>query len=243
MGGVRSTGSVRVTAGVARALLQLDAAFQPIVAGGEVVGYEALARSPLGPPQALVADAIRAGRRWDVGRRMRALAMELPFGGFLFVNHHPTEIFDPELDRVPHAHAARMVIELTEASPLASIGARGPARVAQLRARGFMVALDDLGAGHNGLAALASLRPDVAKIDRRLVSGLESNPARRQVVRTILSMCHDLDVTPIAEGVETRAEHETLLDLGCGLFQGYYFGRPRREQRDWEDLARLGGPA
>ncbi|MHC4958698.1 MAG: EAL domain-containing protein [Planctomycetota bacterium] len=218
---------MRVTPGFAHALLQLEAAFQPIVVSGdEVVGYEALARSPGQTPTALVAAAAASRRPWDVGRRMRALALASPYtGGFLFVNHHPREILDPDLERVPRSEATRMVLELTETAPLDDSAMD---RIAALRGHGFPIALDDLGAGHNGLTALAALRPDVVKLDRRLVSGIESDVARRKVARLILTMCHDLGATPIAEGVETRAEHETLCDLGCGLFQGYYFGRPRR---------------
>ena len=220
---------------VERALTSLFLVYQPVVGWtGEsrVIGYEALARCHergLENPATLFHVAARLGLARDLGRRVRILAhaalMELPADILLFVNLHPAELTDPTLfarDSLLASRAERIVFELTETWPPA--GLRSAAR--RLRARGYGVALDDLGAGHNGLTALAATTPDFAKLDLSLVRGCEIDPRRQRVIRSILALCRDFGVVAVCEGVETRSELATLVGLGGCYFQGYYFGRP-----------------
>jgi EAL domain-containing protein (putative c-di-GMP-specific phosphodiesterase class I) len=88
------------------------------------------------------------------------------------------------------------------------------------------VAVDDLGAGYAGLTSFAMLSPEVVKIDMSLVRGIDQNPVTQRIIRSVVTLCRDMRVNLVAEGVETAAERDTLLALGCDLLQGYFFGRP-----------------
>ena len=92
-----------------------------------------------------------------------------------------------------------------------------------------MVALDDLGAGHSSLTYLDALRPDVVKLDRELISGIDSDPSRQRLVGALIDYAHELDVRVVAEGIETEAELAVIADLGADLGQGWYLGRPAAE--------------
>src|SRR5262249_2875296 len=99
-------------------------------------------------------------------------------------------------------------------------------RIALLRRAGFRIAVDDLGAGYAGLASFAQLEPDVVKIDMSLVRGIHLNPTKRRGGRPPVPLCSARRVLMVVEGVETAAERDTLVELGCDLLQGYLFARP-----------------
>lgn len=92
---------------------------------------------------------------------------------------------------------------------------------------GFNVSLDDFGTGYSSLSYLRRMAIDTLKIDRSFVSDLENNPDDVAIVQTIISMARNLRMNVIAEGVETRAQVEILMQSGCDLCQGYYFSRPQ----------------
>lgn len=220
-----------------RALDALWMAYQPIVrlSDGAVVAYEALLRSReerLPHPGAILDAAERLGRLPDLGRAIRA-RIELPPpetapGASVYVNLHPHDLLDPDLydPEAPLSRiAGRVVLELTERATLDGIP-DASARIARLRALGYRLALDDLGAGYAGLSSFATLNPEVVKLDMSLVRGVEKDPVRRRLIRAMIDLCDDLDAKVIAEGVETASERDALLALGCQLFQGYLFARP-----------------
>ena len=91
---------------------------------------------------------------------------------------------------------------------------------------GFLIALDDLGAGHSSLQRLALLKPDILKLDRSLIQGLGSDFFKREVFKSLVSLGRNIGALILAEGVETESEVSTSLGLGADLFQGYYFSRP-----------------
>lgn len=118
-----------------------------------------------------------------------------------------------------------MVIEITERDALDGVkDAR--ARVQRLKERGFRIAIDDLGAGYAGLTSFAVLEPHLVKIDMSLVRNVHLEPAKRKLVRAIVSLSSDLGMAVVAEGVENAQERDVLVDQGCDLLQGYYFARP-----------------
>ena len=88
------------------------------------------------------------------------------------------------------------------------------------------LAIDDAGAGFASLRHVIELRPDYVKLDRGLVSGVDGDLARRAIVAGMVHFARNAGCALIAEGVETEAEHETLLDLGVENGQGYLYGRP-----------------
>jgi EAL domain-containing protein (putative c-di-GMP-specific phosphodiesterase class I) len=220
-----------------RAMDTLTIAYQPIVSWSErsVFAHEALLRSgepSLPHPCAVLDAAERLGRVHDLGRAVRAKAGE-PFGegsdaGLLFVNLHPDDLLDEQLfatDGPLAAIASRVVLEITERASLHGMtDVRG--RVASLRKMGFRIAIDDLGAGYAGLTSFALLEPDMAKLDMALVRDLYREPTKQTLVRTMISMCKELGITVIAEGIESPEEREELTRAGCDLMQGFLFAKP-----------------
>ncbi len=228
-----------------RAIETLWMAFQPIVAPRthSVFAYEALVRSEeptLPMPGDLFGAAERLGRVAELGlvirRKVAEALLHVPAGVLVFVNVHPHNLNDEQLyspsgplSRV----AARIVLEVTERASLDRIPDIR-AKVAALKALGFRLAIDDLGAGYAGLGALTQIEPDVVKIDMSLIRDVDAQLTKQTVIRSMAALCRDLGMQLVAEGVETQAESATLTQLGCELLQGYLFGRPSAE---------LAGPA
>src|SRR5260370_39021448 len=96
------------------------------------------------------------------------------------------------------------------------------------RAAGVMVAIDDFGAGYAGLNTLATCTPDVLKIDRELMKGIEFSKAKKTIVGAFADVCRRLAVRIVAEGVETIAECRTLRRLCIDRLEGHLFSQPRR---------------
>jgi EAL domain-containing protein (putative c-di-GMP-specific phosphodiesterase class I) len=91
---------------------------------------------------------------------------------------------------------------------------------------GFRIAIDDLGAGYAGLTSFATLEPEFVKLDMSLVRDVDRNPTKEKLIRSMTSLCKDLGMMVVAEGVETLAEREVLERLGCDLLQGYLLAKP-----------------
>jgi EAL domain-containing protein (putative c-di-GMP-specific phosphodiesterase class I) len=224
-------------ASLGRAMESLHIAYQPIVSWRDrrVFAYEALLRSrePMLPnPGAIIDAAEKLDRVHDLGRRIRAKAIE-PLASAseavsLFINLHPHDLLDAELFRKDGAFAAfaeRIVLEITERASLDDIGGVRP-KVMALRNLGFRIALDDLGAGYAGLTSFTLLEPDVVKLDMSLVRDLDKSTTKRKLVRTITSMCGELGIIVTSEGIETAGERDELARAGCDLMQGYLFAKP-----------------
>lgn len=231
-----------LTAAFDRALERLYMVYQPIVSSreGKVFGYEALVRShehEFTTPAELLAAAEQLGRVRDLGRGVRACvasdAERSPQDSVLFVNLHPAELEDEMLylATTPFGQiASRIVLEITERASLE--GVRDiDARVSRLRNLGFRLAVDDLGAAYSGLSTLARIEPDIVKLDMFLARGLASRSANRAVIRSMVQLCTELGMAFVCEGVETDAQRDVMMDLGCDLFQGYLYSRPAREFR------------
>jgi EAL domain-containing protein (putative c-di-GMP-specific phosphodiesterase class I) len=154
-----------------------------------------------------------------------------PTGVLAFVNMHPRDLDDPDLydAGAPLSRlAARVVLEVTERASLDGCH-DVPERMARLRALGFRIAVDDLGAGYAGLSSLAKLEPEFIKLDMSLVRDVHQHPVKQQLVRSMTNLAHSLGLGAVAEGVETIEELGALVDAGLDLFQGYYFARPDRQ--------------
>lgn len=222
-----------------RAMASLWIAYQPIVRWSErrVYAYEALMRSEepsLPHPGAVLEAAERLDRVHDLGRTIRALAVapldQVPPETKLFVNLHASDLADDSLlfaDTPLAQCASRVVLEITERSRLDRIPELRR-RVARLRELGYRVAVDDLGAGYAGLNHFTLLEPEVVKLDMTLVRDVDREPTKQRVVGAMISLCRDMGLDVVAEGVETEAERDTIVDLGCDLLQGYLFSPPGR---------------
>jgi EAL domain-containing protein (putative c-di-GMP-specific phosphodiesterase class I)/ActR/RegA family two-component response regulator len=215
-------------------------AFQPIVGWRErrIYGYEALLRSdePLMKNPADMLDAAeRLGRLHELGRAIRAKAAAAapalePASVKLFVNLHSADLNDEDLysaDAPLSKIAHRVVLEVTERASLYDVKDVA-ACVTRLKALGFQIAIDDLGAGYAGLTSFTQLEPEIAKLDMSLVRGVDADTRRQSIVRAMKRLCDEISILVVAEGVETPAERNTLEALGCDLFQGYLFARPGR---------------
>lgn len=228
----------RMEADLDRSLAGAWMAYQPIVrcSTRTTFGYEALLRStdPTFPgPAAIIACAERLNRLTEVGRLVRRHVAETARHSDvdpMFVNIHPKnllddDLFDPEapLSRI----ARRVVLEITERAALEDIKDVHD-RVQRLRALGYRIAVDDIGAGYAALTSVANLQPEVMKIDIALVRNIDTDPVKQKLVRAMVTLCQDMKVAVIAEGIETTAERDTITSLGCDLLQGYLFGHPEK---------------
>jgi diguanylate cyclase (GGDEF)-like protein len=118
-----------------------------------------------------------------------------------------------------------LIVEVTE-SAVTSDHQRAHAMLSELRSMGVRVAIDDFGTGYSSLTRLRQLPVDEIKLDRSFVSRIEHDEDDRAIVRSVISLAHDLGLTVVAEGVETRACWDWLAAHGCDEAQGYLMGRP-----------------
>jgi EAL domain-containing protein (putative c-di-GMP-specific phosphodiesterase class I) len=220
-----------------RCLAGLQMHFQPIVYPDRGrFGYEALLRSTdrsLPHPGAILDAAERLERTARLGQAIRAqvarVFADAPADrGVVFVNLHVNDLFDKSLTS-PFSPltkiASRVVLEITERSSLDGFHDLRY-RVAELRERGYRIAIDDLGGGHARMSALGPLDTDFVKLDMSLVRDVDGHPMKQRLVRSITQLCRDHRVMVIGEGVETTAEADCLTELGCDLLQGYLIARP-----------------
>jgi len=231
-----------------------DFAYQPIVdlAQRRIYAHEALVRGPAGESAGQVLAQVNEANRYrfDQACRVKAIkgAAELGLAERLSINFLPNAIYRPEICIRTTLEAARMhgfpvkriIFEVTEGERVED----GPWFAEVLREYqriGFLTAIDDFGAGYAGLKLLSDFQPDVIKLDMDLIRGLDTDARRRHIVNHLVRLCADLGVTVIAEGVETVAERNALLDLGITLMQGYLFARPQFRGAAAVDWAVAGG--
>ena len=230
------------TAGIdqrfANALERSWMAFQPIVdvRAKCIYAYEALLRTEeesMRRTDIFIATAERLDKIHLLGRTVRAAVaravVDAPPDMLLFVNVHGLELTDENLfaaDSPLSRLAPRVVLEITERTGLDP--AAGPARVAMLRKLGYRIAVDDLGAGYAALGALATLEPEIVKLDMSLIRDLDRHATKRRVVAAIATLCRELGGRVVAEGVETAAERDAVIDAGIDLIQGYLYCKPQR---------------
>jgi diguanylate cyclase (GGDEF)-like protein len=219
--------------------------FQPFchLESGEVVGYEALLRwnhprDGVLPPDAFLRVAQDSGQieaiDWRVFETACKEIQRLPGSSlFLTINvsalHLQHSDFDRRLVRLLERTGfdpAHLVVEVTEGS-LLDDPERVRATLERLRGIGIGAALDDFGTGYSSLSYLHSLPLRMLKIDRSFVHALdEGTPATTTVVVAILALARALGIQVIAEGIETVAQRNALVRMGCEFGQGYLLGRP-----------------
>jgi EAL domain-containing protein (putative c-di-GMP-specific phosphodiesterase class I) len=212
----------------------LSVVFQPIVdlATGKCFAYEALVRCrkpELANPLVLFERAVSAGCVGRLGRMIRDLAVPLAAGRPIFLNVHPQELQERWLVRPDdpiYLHDDGVFLEITESVPLTHYDLCIDV-LREVRARsGVHLVVDDLGAGYSNLKRIADLAPQVVKLDRGLVCGLDRSPRQQQLVSSVVRLCTDLHAAVVAEGIETEDELRALADTGAHYGQGYLFARP-----------------
>jgi EAL domain-containing protein (putative c-di-GMP-specific phosphodiesterase class I) len=208
--------------------------FQPIVelATGRVVGHEALTRFEDGsPPDVRFAEAATVGLGPDLERATLESAIRsavrLPHDTYISLNASPELASDVATIAALVARApCAVVLEITEHAAVASYADLRES-LHQLRPH-VRIAVDDVGAGYAGLRHILEIEPDLLKLDIALVRSVDQDAAKRALIGSIVTFGRGAGCTVVAEGVETRAEADTLLSLGVTLGQGYLFGRPER---------------
>jgi EAL domain-containing protein (putative c-di-GMP-specific phosphodiesterase class I) len=220
--------------------------YQPIVslADRSVVAHEALLRGVVdgrevgGGDLFFVAESAGWLHRLDRIGRESAITGAAPWLGEadLYVNFDPTSIFRPQVclastERAVHEAgipAEQLVFEVVESHAIADRG-HLVSVLEHYRSLGWRVALDDVGAGWSSLSLLAAVRPEVVKLDKRLVQELPDDGVRT-VLTAMVELAHQLGAVVVAEGVETERVAEEVTALGADLGQGWLFGRPVRPQ-------------
>ena len=223
--------------------------FQPIVelASGRLHEFECLFR-PVMPmlPQTvstIVQAAIGTDRSVELDtfivRLILARVSELiqtdavPTPTRLAINFTPASLLDPRFEASSFAEIVRsagltpeqITLECTEQQAVLDVVPL-QRQVKALRALGFGFAIDDAGAGYASFTLIAALRPSIIKIDREIVNGIRLDDAKQALVEAFVSFGRRIGARLVAEGIETRRDLATLLELGVEFGQGYLIGRP-----------------
>ncbi len=222
---------------------ELSLMFQPIVDihNDRVVGFEALARwesCELGKvsPAEFIPVAERAGLITALTEVLLAKAlaeavtwpetMRLSFNLSVFDISSPESLVKiTSLVEKSGVSASRIEFEITETAMANDFNAILSA-VDSLKRIGVSISLDDFGTGYSSLRQVHQLPLDKLKIDRSFVSSIDSNQSSQKIVKSLVSLCNDMQLACVIEGVETPEELEAIRQLGARLVQGYYYGRP-----------------
>ncbi|WP_051356010.1 EAL domain-containing protein [Acetobacterium malicum] len=224
----------------------LVAYFQPImsVTGKKILGLEGLIRGiipgsdQLIAPKLLFDAALASGLTIELDRACRD-AVLAAFHDYhqanpdllLFLNLD-TAIIDEVggsnylCDQVRHSGISpkNIVIEINESKALDT---RGLSQfVTTYKNKGFLIALDDVGAGFSNMDRIAGLKPDIVKIDRSIIQDMDRIYHKQEVFKSLVNLTNKIGALIVAEGVETRAEAIQVLKLGGQVIQGFYFARP-----------------
>jgi predicted signal transduction protein with EAL and GGDEF domain len=226
----------------------IDVAYQPIVdiGTGEICAVEALARwdrpghGPVDPAD-FIPVAEESGLIVELGKVVlrRVCEQQVSWARAhpdhelrITVNLSARELSQPDcvptiesIVKASGASPSALTLELTETAFSANLS--GVERnLHRLRALGFTIALDDFGTGYSSLTYLRRFPIDIVKIDRSFMAELAPESADSSILSLVLSLGRSLDITVIAEGVETDEQLRVLQELECGFAQGYLFSRP-----------------
>jgi diguanylate cyclase (GGDEF)-like protein/PAS domain S-box-containing protein len=211
------------------------------VAGSEVIGFEALARwlhpvrgfvspsdfIPLAEESGLIVEM----GDWILRQACReAASWALPLQ--IAINLSPAQFMHGDVVGLVHSilletglAPGRLELEITEGVLIEDFD-RGLALLRRLKALGVRISMDDFGSGYSSLSYLQAFPFDKIKIDRAFVINLGRNPQSAAIVRAVIGLCHGLEMSIVAEGVETEEQLAFLADEGCDAVQGYLIGKP-----------------
>ena len=252
---IRSRGVIENLLRTADFSTEMDLVFQPIVdaMSEHTAGFEVLARwrsSRLGlvSPADFIPAAERIGliRPLTQALLVRALATARTWPDHirLSFNLSAHDVCSPEgiLPLItiveksglpPH----RIDFEITETAVTFDF-VRAQQSIAALKAMGCGISLDDFGTGYSSLSHVHWLPLDKIKIDRSFIADVNDNPVSHKIIKSLTGLCDDMEIACVAEGVETRAQLDTLRRLGCDFIQGYYFAKPMHGDAIDEYLAK-----
>jgi diguanylate cyclase (GGDEF)-like protein/PAS domain S-box-containing protein len=220
---------------------QPQAKSRQTVACSEITGFEALARwrHPLRgfvPPSDFIPLAEESGLIVEMGewilREACREAASWPMPLQIAVNLSPAQFMHGDLVGLVHSilletglTPGRLELEITEGVLIEDFD-RGLALLRRLKALGVRISMDDFGSGYSSLSYLQAFPFDKIKIDRAFVINLGRNPQSAAIVRAVIGLGHGLEMSIVAEGVETQEQLGFLADQGCDAVQGYFIGKP-----------------
>nr|WP_243735127.1 bifunctional diguanylate cyclase/phosphodiesterase [Paenibacillus turpanensis] len=224
----------------------LSSVYQPIISltDGNVFGYEALTRGPIGSsfhsPLPLFEFAEQEGYLYSLDKVTREKAVEglrgLKNGQRVFINLMAQIINDPDFNPGQTRKLLKqygltpnhVVFEITERYSVEDFKTVKKV-LSHYRAQGYQIAIDDAGAGYSSLQAIAELQPDYIKVDRSLIQGIHEDKVKEYILETFISFGRKMNVKIVAEGIETVEELHKLMRMGIHYGQGYLLGRPNKE--------------
>jgi diguanylate cyclase (GGDEF)-like protein/PAS domain S-box-containing protein len=211
------------------------------VASSEVIGFEALARwlhpaRGFVPPSDFIPLAEESGLIVEMGEWIlreacrEAASWQKPLQ--IAVNLSPAQFMHGDLVGLVHSilletglAPGRLELEITEGVLIEDFD-RGLALLRRLKALGVRISMDDFGSGYSSLSYLQAFPFDKIKIDRAFVMNLGRNPQSAAIVRAVIGLGHGLEMSIVAEGVETQEQLDFLADEGCDAVQGFFLGKP-----------------
>ncbi len=214
-------------------------AYQPIIncQSKEIFGYEALVRGLNNESAFSIISKVNDENRYLFDQLCRvkaiALASKLNLDSMLSINFLPNAIYRPERCIRTTLEAAKkydfpvekIMFEFTEVEKIED-SVLIKEIVDYYKKLGFITAIDDFGSGYSGLGLLADFQTNIVKFDMELIRNVNQDKARQAIIKNCLSMFRELNITPLAEGIETIEEMEWLRDAGVELMQGYLFAKP-----------------
>lgn len=214
-------------------------AFQPIIqcSSKKIFGYEALVRGLQNESAYSIISRVNDDNRYRFDQLCRikaiALAAKLKITTMVSINFLPNAVYRPENCIKTTLAAAKeynfpvsqIMFEFTEVEQVKN-NQHIKHIVEYYKNLGFKTAIDDFGSGYSGLNLLAGFQTDIAKLDMDLIRNIDKDPVRQVIVKNCMNMFRELNISPLAEGVETRDEMLFLRDIGVDLMQGYFFAKP-----------------
>jgi EAL domain-containing protein (putative c-di-GMP-specific phosphodiesterase class I)/GGDEF domain-containing protein len=225
---------------------QIRTVFQPIISlrDGSILGHEALSRitceSDISSPDELFRIAGDSNRLWDLELLCRTKALEAafvflkpPYDKKLFLNVNPNIMHDPKFKEgftkeflaQYNIGASSIIFEITERNVIEDISTFRTT-IDHYKNQDYRIAIDDTGSGYSGLNLISEVNPNFIKLDINLIRGIDTNSLKFALVKGMVELSKVSSIQVIAEGIETYAELETLVNLGVQYGQGYFIQRP-----------------
>ncbi len=229
--------------------------FQPIVHfhTNTIFGFEALSRGPINSPfylpDSLFPYAEKEGLLYALEKVAREKTFEASKDSLnekkLFINLNSQVIYDKEFNpghtisllKQYGIKPQNVVFEITERNAINDFEAFRNA-LNHYREQGFQIAIDDAGAGYSSLQAISELMPDYIKVDRSLISGIDHNEVKSNILEAFVTFAKKMNSKIIGEGIETESELQRVMNLGIEFGQGFFIAKPTSPFPDINEYAR-----
>lgn len=220
--------------------------FQPIISltDGTVIGYEALSRGPqnshMQSPEALLKIAKSCNKLWELEEVFRTKALESisrsKLNVKIFLNINPEIInslkfkdsFTREYLKKYNLDCDNIIFEITERDEVKNVNSFIKT-IEYLKGQKYQIAIDDVGAAHSGLNRICHIKPHYLKLDMELVRDVDKDFTKQAIIKSMCELSKLTEASLIAEGIETEAELNTLIEIGVKYGQGYFIQKPESD--------------